>query len=265
MTDATGIVRVKPAELHVVGPRLSEVVEEDARAAWRGTAIGTLIVILVVVLASLAAPVAGLFFGLMGLLLVVLSSTARWQAVDRKRAKVNFTVGLLDLLRDDLHPDAKVRVNFDLRHYAAGGKQIWRGLSSAGNLKVKYSDKWLHLSGVLADGTQIRITRQAGIKVKKGSVVREKRRLFLRVVPSPARRAALGTSRLAQRLVGEVKEAVSRGFHDRPEALRANVTRDGGALVVKVVQEDAPILPEEVILLLDTTVRFLSRPGGRKA
>lgn len=185
----------------------------------------------------------------------------------RKRAleKVEFVRELHRQLEDELQPRRPVLLDFDLRHYDEASKLVWEGRSSAGNRKHKYSDKWLHYRATLADGTCFRVVRQAGVKTKKGSVVKEKRRLFMEVSPDPRRYdlSQLRDERPRHRLRARL-DAATGAFHDEPEEFHARVEAAQGVLKLKVTQEDAPIHPQEVVTILEEVVRFLQelRPGA---
>jgi hypothetical protein len=107
--------------------------------------------------------------------------------IARKRAKLDFLKGLLGELKDELHPRMPIRFDFDLTAYDHTGKLERTARSYAGNAKSYYSDKWLRLRVVLADKSRVEVVRQVGIKVKKGNVQHEKRRMFITVTPNPRR------------------------------------------------------------------------------
>jgi hypothetical protein len=176
----------------------------------------------------------------------------------RSLEKLDFVRELHGRLEDELQPRRPIHLDFDLRHYDEASKMVWQGRSSHGNAKYKYSDKWLHYRGTLADGTRFEVVRQAGVKTKKGAVVKEKRRLFLEVLPDPRRYdlSLLKEPRPRQRLRARLDVATG-AFHDTPEEFHARVEAAGGLLKLKVTQEDAPILPVEVVTILEEVVRFL--------
>lgn len=172
--------------------------------------------------------------------------------------KVQFTRELHALLVDELHPRRSVVLDFDLRHYDEGRSPVWSGRSVYGNRKYKYSDKWLHYRGVLADGTKLSMMRQAGIKTKKGAVVKEKRRLFLEIMPNPSRYSlSLVDDPRAARALRNRLQVATDAFHDTPEDFHARVQGGGRGLRVKVTQEDAPILAGEVTAIIEEVMRFL--------
>lgn len=216
----------------------------------------------------LALAIAGCFMlppaGLIGGVIAGGLYMAKRGKVKRAREKLAFARELHETLADDLHPRRSVVLDFDLRHYDVASKQIWSGRSSAGNAKYKYSDKWLRYRAVLADGTRLDIVRQAGVKTKKGSVVKEKRRLFLELTPNPRRYALslLHQERPARRLRARL-EAATGAFHNDPEEFHARVQGAADALRVKVTQEDAPILAREVVTIIEEVVRFLQELRGR--
>lgn len=209
-----------------------------------------------------AVPPVGIIVGAVAWLIY----NAKMGKLKRAREKVAFARELHDRLQDELHPRRSVILDFDLRHYDEKSKLVWSGRSIAGNEKLKYSDKWLHYRAVLADGTKLEIVRQAGVKTKKGSVVKEKRRLLLELVPNPRRYALslLQQERPARRLRARL-EAATGAFHNDPEEFHARVQGSGDALRVKVTQEDAPILANEVVTIVEEVVRFLQELRGPAA
>lgn len=177
--------------------------------------------------------------------------------------KLDFVAGLARLLRDDLNPRAPMRLRLDLRGYEDPSKLERTERSSAGRKKEYFSDKWLHLHLVLAEGSVVEIVRQAGVKEKNGTVVSEKRRLEVRMRPSPKRYGALGPA-LAEALSGPAFEGVARRFFaDQPEVFRARATEAEGVVVVRVSQYDADFHPEEVRDLLACILREAARLAAR--
>lgn len=171
-------------------------------------------------------------------------------------AKVDFLRALLSQLVDELHPRAPVRFDFDLSAYDEDGKLFRSASSSAGNKKTYYSDKWLRLRVCLADKTQVEVVRQQGIKVKKGNVQFEKRRLFVTVTPNACRYRPMDAP-LAQRLRRQVSQEIQRGFDNRPELFHLQVTPTSADIGLKIVQEDVDILPSDVIVVLRGTMNHL--------
>lgn len=191
-------------------------------------------------------------------LVLTLVPLARSFARRGTREKVFFAINLLEGLRDELLPWSKVKLTMDLRRYDLAGKRLWAGLSIAGNLKVKYSDKWLHLDVVLADGTRLRLVRQARIKAKVDQA-RYRRRLFLKVLPRAEmydlERMGQDTNAARHILI----QTMQQRFHNRPEAFHARAGYAMGELKIKVVQEDSYILAEEVVAMVGAVLLFLSR------
>jgi len=188
----------------------------------------------------LGASVLGLFF----------AGGAIFSAVGkhgRKSKKLVFLRELLEELRPELHPRKMVRVRFDLRHYDHKDP-IWTGTSTHGNPKAKYSDKWLQVRAVLADRSQVEIVRQAGLKTKKGSLVKEKRRLTLTITPPHDSREIFEKGK--KTLGTELNNSLHAYFHDRPEAFKVASRKRAGALKIKAMQLDAPFLAQEVTSLL---------------
>ncbi len=250
------------ARLHVdhVTEKLAEVDRSISSDLTRAT---------VIFVPFLVAAVAGCFFlppaGFIGGVIAVAVYGAKRGKVKRAREKAAFARELHDRLSDELHPRRPVILDFDLRHYDETSKRVWSGRSSAGNQKHKYSDKWLRYRAVLADGTRLDIVRQAGVKTKKGNVIKEKRRLLLELTPNPRRYALalLKQERPAKRLRARL-EAATGAFHNDPEEFHARVQGAGDALRVKVTQEDAPILAGEVVTIVEEVVRFLQELRGPK-
>ncbi len=190
------------------------------------------------------------------LLLVAALGYGGRAVVHRKNDKVEFTKELLASLREELMPGKRVRMRLDLRFYEHDTKLFWTGESQFGNPKAKYSDKWLAFEGTLAEGSTVAVRRQAGIKTKSESIMREKRRLFLTVEPNP-NRYQLERMDMAQLKRG-LKSAVGQLFHDPPEKFHFRPELHSGRLKIKVTQLDAPILAEEVMVVLQCVFSFLA-------
>lgn len=254
---------VKHAKLNLdhVTKKLADVEDSLRRDGQRDT---------IVFVPVLALAIAGCFLlppaGMIGGIIAALIYGTRRARRARARDKAAFSRELHERLLDELHPRRPVLLDFDLRRYDEASKRIWSGRSSAGNVKHKYSDKWLRYRAVLADGTRLEIVRQAGVKTKKGSVVKEKRRLFLSITPNPRRYALalLQEQRPARRLRDRL-QAATGAFHNDPEEFHARVQGAGDALRVKVTQEDAPILAREVVTIIEEVVRFLQELRGAAA
>lgn len=251
------------AKLHVdhVAQKLAEVDRSLSADLSRATMIFVPFMVAAVVGCFLLPPA-----GVIGAVIAGVVYATKRGKIKRAHEKVAFARELHDRLADELHPRRSVILDFDLRHYDEASKKIWTGRSIAGNPKHKYSDKWLHYRAVLADGTKLDIVRQAGVKTKKGNVVKEKRRLFLELTPNPRRYALalLKQERPARRLRARL-EAATGAFHNDPEEFHARVQGAGDTLRVKVTQEDAPILAQEVVTIIEEVVRFLQELRGPKA
>lgn len=170
--------------------------------------------------------------------------------IARKQAKLEFLKGVLAELRDELHPRMPIRFDFDLTAYDHTGKLERTARSFAGNTKSYYSDKWLRLRVVLADKTRVEIVRQVGIKVKKGNVQHEKRRMFVTVTPNARRYRPMLGEPMAGRLRWQVEGAIVSGFHNRPEQVAVHVEHHTQDIALRVAQFDAEILPREVTVVL---------------
>jgi hypothetical protein len=200
-------------------------------------------------------PTAPLFpFALFTLLLTALVYSGRRDGYAREQAKVRFLSELFALLRDELHPRAPVRFDFDLSAYDASGKLRKETRSAAGNAKRYFSDKWLRVRVVLADGTRLSVIRQAGMKTKKGKVVSESRRLVVSLVPnlgkaSPVdwgRHADALTSRARGRLHGNAPAAASPSVH---------VIANERGIVARVRQVDVDFEAAQVVAVVEALLR----------
>lgn len=203
--------------------------------------------------ALLSEPPLGIFGALVLLVLFV----QRRRRIARKAAKLEFLRALLGLLADELHPRAPVRFDFDLTAYDAAGKLFRTASSAAGNKKSYYSDKWLRLRVRLADGTQVEVVRQQGLKEKKGFIVVEKRRMFITLTPVAKRYRPMLGERSQKRLSGQVTQEILDGLWNPPELLRVHVESHSADISLKLVQEDVDILPSEVIVILHGTLKHL--------
>jgi hypothetical protein len=184
---------------------------------------------------------------------------------DRLGHKLAFVQGLAARLRDDLNPRAPMRVRLDLRGYEHPSKLERTARSSAGRKKEYFSDKWLHLRFVLAEGSAVEIVRQAGVKEKSGSVVSEKRRLAVSVRPNPARYGDIGKALTAALATAAFTENARRGFPNAPEVFGVRATEGEGVVTVRVTQHDADFAPEEVVALLGCILREAARLAPRAA
>lgn len=171
--------------------------------------------------------------------------------------KLAFAADTLALLAPELHPNARVRLRLDLRAYddTAFVTRAWK--SAAGRDKRKYRSRWFVLQSTLADGTRVSIQRTVGVKVKRGSIAAERRKLVVVALPHPARYRRLehkDGKALHQAVLASV-----RAFHDRPECMKVKRidTRHAKGLAARVIQDDAPILPREVVAVVGAIVGFL--------
>jgi hypothetical protein len=193
-------------------------------------------------------------FGFFGLIFTAVFYGERRSGYAREQATVRFLSELFGLLRDELHPRAPVRFDFDLSAYDAGGKLRKETRSAAGNAKRYFSDKWLRVRVVLADGTRLSVIRQAGVKTKKGSVVNESRRLVVSLVPnlgqaSPVdwgRHADALTSRARARLHASALQTASPSVH---------VIANERGIVARVRQVDVDFEAAQVVAVVEALLR----------
>lgn len=190
--------------------------------------------------------------------IVVLVVINRSGAIKRKAAKVEFVRALLAGASADLHPRGRLKLKLDLHPYDHATKIAWTGRSSAGNVKKKFSDDWLELDLVLVDRTHLHLRQQVGVKTKKGSIVKEKRRLFLTLRPGPRYDWARAKGSL-ESLRHDLKAAVARHFQNPPEDFHVHFVIAGSTLRIEVAQEDAPILAAELLALIGEVMGFLAR------
>ena len=172
------------------------------------------------------------------------------------RTKVAFAKGITDALADDYHPARKIHYYLDLRPYDADDKQYWSGRSMHGNSKYKYLDRWFRQKFWLIDGTRVVVERKADHKVRKGSLIRHKRRVYVKVYPSEKSFGA-GPWQGDDDLEMMVKQAVRASFHDPPEVLRIRRQGPRDHVGIALTQLDAPILPEEVVALVESILLYL--------
>lgn len=235
--------------------RVSELDAAGAKKAWGIGAVAALVAVVSAVLLLVPLTLIAVVVG--GFLAYSAVTTARGGAA-RLSAKVDFVKALVHELSFDLHPRARASLSVDLGAYDAPGKLERTARTSSGKTKQYFTDKWVHLGCVLADGTRVRAVRQQGIKRKTGSVVREKRRLFLTIQPNPRRYPPLSPQAL-DRIRHDVKAAIVQRFHNPPELVHVHLADRGGKLELVVAQEDAEILATEVVHLLGVALRVLSQ------
>lgn len=251
--------RVRPREIAQTLFRAREALKLSQTTSHVGFfgLLATLVVLFVTI--DDASEFAALF--IFSWVLTIIFWVSSVKATGRKLAKVDFTERLLKGLKDELHPGDKLSVRFDFHAYDSAGKQIWEGRSPFGNRKVKYADKWLHLKLRLADGTRVRVRREVGVKTKKGSIQKEKRRLWLHVKPEPSLYDVDAAIADHDTLRRSLKTAVRESFHDPPEEFHVHAeegTREG-TIRVRVTQMDAPILPDECVALLEGVMWHLGK------
>ncbi len=181
---------------------------------------------------------------------------AAYQRIGRIQAKVDFAKGVTEALADDYHPARKIHYYMDLRAYDAEDKKYWSGRSMHGNAKYKYLDRWFRQKFWLIDGTRVVVERKADHKVRKGALIRHKRRVYVKVYPGEK---AFGPGPWAgdDDLEMMVKQAVDASFHDPPEVLRIRRQGPRDHVGIALTQLDAPILPGEVVALIESILLYL--------
>jgi hypothetical protein len=178
------------------------------------------------------------------------------QRLQRIQAKIDFAKGVTDALADDYHPARKIHYYMDLRPYDAEDKKYWSGRSMHGNSKYKYLDRWFRQKFWLIDGTRVVVERKADHKVRKGSLIRHKRRVYVKVYPSE-KTFGPGPWQGDDDLEMMVKQAVNDSFHDPPEVLRIRRQGPRDHVGIALTQLDAPILPKEVVALVESILLYL--------
>ncbi len=176
----------------------------------------------------------------------------------RLKRKLTFIWDLSRYLQDEWHPALKINLSIDLRAYDHEDKLIFKGKAPGGKTKTKFNDKWLSLSGTLADGTAVRIRREIALKHKAGSQQSEKRRLFFTIKPNPKRYDLLRLAQDQDSLRKRMKDSLHTLFDDPPEKFHVNLGSDASEFRIKVRQDDAPITAEEVFALLRAVISFLA-------
>ena len=258
--------RVRSRGLPLVHRQVLDAYVSESRRRWGFVVFGCagIVITNVLILSAIdgGGEEAGNFYaGIIGIsVLAIVSLFMTTKRLKRMRLKVRFLGELLMRLRPELHPTGKSSLRFDLRFYDTK-RPFWTGRSSHGNRKAKYSDKWLHLKVLLADGSILRIVRQAGIKTKKGAIVREKRRLFLTLMPGSRYRLVTTDGPVvdANLLKGRLKHVVATSFHDPPEEFHVVPQLTECKWHVRVTQLDADILVDEVIALITQMMTLLNR------
>lgn len=209
---------------------------------------------------SEAAPI--IFFGVF--FLFVFSFFGLGKAT-RKKAKLDFATELLEGVGAEVSPFTKSELELDLSNYDESRKAFWRGKSMYGNPKAKYSDKWLTLSMVLAEGSAVRIQLESKVKTKSGGIMREKRRLFVKFLPNPDRYDMPRVLKHLHRLEREVKGTARRCLSNPPEDLHSHADLNDGTIRVRVTQWDAEIINSEIVEILRTIVHFFDHHRMRDA
>lgn len=215
----------------------------------------------VAVIAGFVLGQEGLTFLLVfvGIVVWLFGAAAIFGRARRIEAKLQFALGFLDQVFQDLHPARKITYHLDLGRYDTSVKQFWAGTSRHGNAKYRYRDVWLRQKFQLVDGTEVVLRRKADVKVRKGTVQREKRCMLLKVRPNPRTLGGLDNLNGYAELV---QQRIREGFHDRPEAIKVKPTTPTDPRIrIQVDQWDAPILATEAFLVLETTILFLRMRG----
>ncbi|MCB9677772.1 MAG: hypothetical protein H6737_21900 [Alphaproteobacteria bacterium] len=192
-----------------------------------------------------------LFFVIFG----AIFAFASLERVKQVTTKVTFAKELNEAFADDFHPARKITYYIDLRAYDESDKKYWSGRSAHGNSKYKYLDRWYRQKFWLIDGTRVVVERKADHKERKGSVVRHKRRVYVKVFPGPA--FGSGPFRGDEDLDDMIKQAIRGSFHDPPEVIRVRKEGDKDHLSVAITQLDAEILGREVVALVEAMLLYL--------
>ncbi|MEL6347170.1 MAG: hypothetical protein AAFV53_28910 [Myxococcota bacterium] len=182
---------LRPDEMQVLLDRLEQDNEAEKRKNRR-LAIG---IVAAAVSIVIIFPIVTVFEGIGVIALIILAFggimalavfSSRSQKLQRQQQRIAFLGAVLDENALDLHPDAKLRFDLDLRDYDQGAeKLIWSGYSPHGNIKKRYHDRWLRLKTRLADRSALIIERRSDIKTKKGNIMKRKERLKVKLRPDP--------------------------------------------------------------------------------
>lgn len=212
--------------------------------------------IAVLVLGGEDGGILTLVVGIMALVFGGIGYSGHRTTVAAMDAKIDFVSQFTREFADDFHPAGKVHYHIDLRAYDVEDKRYWTGRSTHGNTKFRYADKWFRAKFYLADGTCVIVERRADVKVRKGQVVKDKRRLYLKVIPNA--KTFGGGPYTGTDLDQMVRQTVVDSFHDPPEGLK--VAREGDRpdlIALKVTQLDADFLGREVLVLVEAVLLYL--------
>ena len=172
-----------------------------------------------------------------------------------------FGGSLCALLADEILPRSTVDLQFDRRDTRDPNHLERTALSTAGNTKAYYKQRWLRLTVTLPDRTLVQISRKAFKKTKKGSVTKHYRYLAIKVRPPGD---LIGVRERLPQLKSLLRKAIRSSFHDPPEEVHVHPALTNGALHIKIVQHDAPFLAEEVIAIMQATLQFVYPPAARR-
>jgi len=193
--------------------------------------------------------------GIVGIIAVI-GIFALNASIDRMARKVRFAKDLTKALADDYHPARKILYYLDLRSYDTGDKRYWSGRSRHGNSKYRYLDRWFRQKFTLIDGTEIIVERKADVKVRKGAVMRHKRRVYIKIRPA-TQSFGHGVGREPEALDSMVRAAIRESFHDPPEFIKVRQGGESDVLEIKITQLDAPIFGSEVVSVIEAMLLYL--------
>ncbi|MEZ4322886.1 MAG: hypothetical protein R3F61_35800 [Myxococcota bacterium] len=223
-----------------------------------GVIVGVLVVMAVVFAITVGGDAVGAVCsigGFLGIFGCIVAFTMR-SRINAIAEKVEFAKAITEALADDYHPARKINYYLDLRPYDANDKQYWSGRSMHGNSKYRYRDRWFRQKFVLIDGTRVVVERKSDHKVRKGSLIRHKRRVYVKVYPNAATFGA-GPYEGTENLETMVREAIRASFHDPPEVIRVRREGPRDHISLAVTQLDAPILGREVVALVEAVLLYL--------
>lgn len=170
-------------------------------------------------------------------------------------ARIEFVDALLEGLRLEVLPRAKIALAFDASSTTDGRHLDRTAQSISGNVKRYYKQRWLRLALTLPDGSLVQIARKDFMKSKKGAIDKHHRFASVKLQLPPDRQMAkkgVKFSKLRDTLATVAREH----FHDPPEAIDVHPSVSDGFLRIKVVQHDAPFLANEVIALVGGALEF---------
>ena len=178
-----------------------------------------------------------------------------WLGSMRDRiARAEFSREVCALLADEVLPRSTVDVQFDRTSTQDYANLERTASSSSGNTKHYYKQRWFRMTLTLPDQSIVQVSRKAFKKTKKGSVNKHYRYLSIKVRPRGDLQHIEGRLHL---LRGMLREAIRTSFHDPPEDVQVHPKLTDGALRIKIVQHDAPILPGEVLAIIQATMGFV--------